>query len=147
MTSGRPKPDIERSILIARPPEDVWEYLYDVSNETHWRGGVNAAQWMSDPPHGVGSTGLNVLEGVGDWPWKVNEWEAPRIMSWVATSGRFEGTQAGYRVVPEDAGSRVTMHMRVKKSALMRILMLIMKSRIRGQLAGDLERLKAIMEA
>jgi hypothetical protein len=90
---------------------------------------------------------LNVVEGVGDWPWKVNEWEAPRIMSWVATGGRFEGTQAGYRVVPEDAGSRVTMHMRVKQSALMRILMLIMKPRIRGQLAGDLERLKDIMEA
>lgn len=31
-----------------------------------WRGGVNAAQWVSDPPHAVGSTGLNVVEGIGD---------------------------------------------------------------------------------
>ena len=147
MTSVLPKPDIEISIWIARPPEDIWNYLYDVSNETQWRGGTSTAQWISDPPHGVGSTGLHVIEGIGDWPWKVTEWEEPRIMSWDVTGGRFEGSHAGYRVAPEDAGCRVTIHMRVKPSALMRILMLIMKRRMRPQLAADLEKLKAIMEA
>ncbi len=68
-------------------------------------------------------------------------------MSWDVTGGRFEGARAGYRVAPEDAGSRVTIHMSVKPSPLMGILMLVMKPRIRRQLAGDLERLKAIMEA
>ena len=147
MTSNRPKPDIERSIWIARPPEEIWNYLVDVSNETQWRGGVAEAQWISDPPHGVGSTGLHFIEGIGDWPWKVTEWEEPRIMGWDVTGGRFEGSHAGYRVTPEDAGSRVTIHMRVKPSALMRILMLIMKRRMRRQLAAHLEKLKAIMEA
>ena len=108
---------------------------------------MNASQWTSDPPHGVGSTGLTVVEGIGDCPWKATEWEEPHIMSWDVTDGRFEGAHAGYRVMPEDGGSRVTIHIRVKQSALMSILMLIMKRRMRRQLAGDLERLKAIMEA
>ena len=108
---------------------------------------VNSAQWVSDPPHGVGSTGLHLVEGIGDWPWTATEWEELRIMSWYVTGGRFEGAHAGYRVAPEDGGSRVTIHMRAKPSVPMRILMLVMKPIIRGQFAGDLERLKAIMEA
>jgi hypothetical protein len=73
MTSIMPKPDIEISIWIARPPGDIWKYIVDVSNETQWRDRVNAAQWISDPPHGVGSTGLSILEGIGDFPWKITE--------------------------------------------------------------------------
>jgi uncharacterized membrane protein len=147
MTSVLPNPDVETSIWIARPPEDIWAYWYDVSRETEWRGGVIAAQWISDPPHGIGSTGLHVVQGTGDWPWTIAKWEEMRSMSWDITGGRFEGAHAGYRVAPEDAGSRVMIHMRVKQSAFMRTLMLVMRPFIRGQLAGDLERLKAIMEA
>ena len=39
MTNVLPKPDVETSLWIARPPEDIWEYWYDVSNETQWRQG------------------------------------------------------------------------------------------------------------
>ena len=49
MTSVLPKPDVETLIWIARPPEDIWAYWYDVANETEWRGGVITAQWISDP--------------------------------------------------------------------------------------------------
>jgi hypothetical protein len=75
------------------------------------------------------------------------EWEELRSMSWDITRDRFEGAHAGYRVAPEDAGSRVTIHMRVKPIVRMRILMLVGKPLIRRQVAADLERLKAIMEA
>jgi len=79
--------------------------------------------------------------------WRITDWEEPRIMSWDVTSGRFEGGHAGYRLAPEDAGSRMTLHIRVNPSALMRIFMLIMKRRLSRQLAAELETLKAIMEA
>lgn len=141
------KPDIEVSIWIARSPEDIWEYFCDVSNETLWRYGVHLAEWISDPPHGVGSTGFHFVKSLGDYPWKVAEWEEQRIISWDVTDGRFEGFRAGYRITPEGAGSRVTIHVIVKPSALMRIMMFVMKWLFRRQLAGDLERLKAIMEA
>ena len=147
MTSVLPKPDIESSIWIARSAEDIWNYLYDVSNDSQWRGGVSAAQWISDPPHGIGSTGLHVVQGIGNWPRKVTVWKEPGIMSWDVTGGKFEGAHAGYRIVPEDGGSRVTLHISVKPNAIVRIIMLIMKRRMRRQLAPDLEKLKAIMEA
>jgi uncharacterized protein YndB with AHSA1/START domain len=147
MPSDRSEPDIESSIWIARPPQEVWNYLVDVSNDTQWRDGVTDARWDSGPPHGVGSTGLHAGQGTDVMTWRVTEWEEPLIFSWDVTGGRFEGGHAGYRLAPEEAGSRMTLHISVKPSVLMRILMLFMKGRIGRQLAADLEKLKVIMEA
>lgn len=147
MTTERPKPDIERSIWIARPPQGIWNYLVDISNDIHWRDGVTEAQWDSGLPHGVGSTGFHAGEDADVMTWRVTEWEEPYILSWDVTGGRFAGGHAGYRLVPEDSGSRMTLHIRVKHSFLMRILLLILKRRFGHQLTADLEKLKAIMEA
>jgi len=49
MTSDRPKPDIESSIWIARPPEDIWNFLSVVSTDTQWRTDVTDAKWISEP--------------------------------------------------------------------------------------------------
>jgi hypothetical protein len=68
-------------------------------------------------------------------------------MSWDVTGGRFAGGFAGYRLVPENGGTRMTLHIRVKHSVLMSILLLFMKGRFSRQLAVDLGKLKAIMEA
>ena len=141
-----PKPDIESSILIARPPEDVWRYVYDVSNDTQWRDGVNSANWISDPPYGVGSKGLHIIEGIGDWPWTATAYEEPHSMSWKVTGGRFEGSQGAYRIEPEGNGSRFTLETQMKRGVVMSLLMLFMKGRLKSQNALDLEKLKTILE-
>jgi len=147
MTSNLPEPDIERSIWIARPVGEIWSYLYDVSNEPQWRFGEITAEWVSDPPYGVGSTGLSVVQGMGDTPWTVTEWEELRRISWIITGSRLEGCRAGYRLEPEESGTRMTIHFRAKRSVFMRIMMLFMKGTINRQLTGDIEKLKAILEA
>jgi len=141
------EPDVESSIWIERPPEAIWNYLADVSNEPQWREIMIEASWVSDPPYGVGSTGLHLVKGVGDWPWKVTEWEEQRSVSWVVTGGRFEGSHAGYRVAPEKNGSLVTLDVRFKLSALMRFAKPFYQRLMRRQFAAELTQLKAIMEA
>ena len=147
MTSDMPRPDIESSIWIARPTQEIWNYVTDWSNEIQWRKGVIEAKWTSDPPHGVGSTGLHIVEGVGEWPWKLTEWEEPHNVRWNVTGGPMKGGQAGYLIAPEDAGSRVTLHARVKRPSFMRIIIPFMKGNMKRQMFADLEKLKAIMEA
>jgi hypothetical protein len=102
---------------------------------------------ISDPPYGVGSTGLHVVKGIGDWPWTVTEWDEPRLMGWDVTGGRFRGSHGSYGINAEGAGSRVTIDARVNPSVLMRVLMLIMKRIMRRQTASDLEKLKEILDA
>jgi hypothetical protein len=147
MTSTRPDPDIEGSIWIARPPKDIWNFIFDTSNDTQWRDRVTDARWTSDPPHGVGSTGVHVIEGMGDWTWETTALVEPRIMSWRYTAGRFEGSHGAYRIEPEGDGSRFIMDNHFKRSIIMTLLMLVMKGRTKRQFAADLERLKAILEA
>lgn len=147
MTSDRPRPEIESSIWIARPPEEIWNFLSVISTDTQWRTGVTDAKWISEPPHGVGSTGLHIIEGIGDWPWKVSEFEEPHIMAWEVTGGRFEGSHGAYRIELEDDGSRFTMETRFKRSIIMRFLGLLLKGSIKRGNATDLEKLKAILEA
>ncbi len=147
MTSDRQEPDIESSIWIARPPEDMWDYVSDVSNDAQWRDGVNSGKWSSDPPHGVGSTGLHIIEGIGDYPWKATAFEEPRILAWKVTGGRLSGGHGAYRIEPEGDGSRFTIEARMNRSVIMRLLMPILKRRIKRQDAIDLEKLKTILEA
>ena len=146
MTGEMQRADIESSIWIARPPEEIWNYIFDITHEVQWRGGVTDAQWVSEPPYGIGSAGLHVTENFGEVRWKIIEWEEPYSASWEFTSGRAKGVHGGYRVAPEDAGSRVTIHGRAKRFSLMRILMLIMKRSMERMQTADLEKLKAIME-
>ena len=141
------KSDIEVSIWIARSPEEIWDFLCDASNDVLWRYGIYLGQWISEPPYGVGSNGFHIVSIWGDCPWIIAEWEELCIMSWDFTDGGFKGVRSGYRIAPEDTGSRVTMHTSVKSNAFMRIMVFLMKRFIRRNLAGDLERLKAIMEA
>lgn len=147
MTHEKPRADIKSSIWIARPPEDIWDFLSVISTDTQWRTGVTDAGWVSEPPHGVGSTGLHIVEGFGDWPWKVTEFDEPRIMGWDVTGGRFKGSHGAYRIEPEGDGSRMTIETRLRKGLVMRILTLLLKGRMERGNFADLEKLKAIMEA
>ena len=147
MTSDMPKPDIESSIWIDRSTKDIWNFLSDVSVDTRWRNGVTDAKWISNPPHGIGSTGLHIIEGIGDWPWRVTAFEEPQIWAWEVTGGRFEGSHDAYRIAPEGNGSRFTMETRWKRNVIIKLLGLILKGRIKSANASNLEKLKVILES
>jgi len=138
--------ELDSSIWIARPPEDVWNYLCDTSNEVLWRYGVRFADWITDPPQKVGSIGYHFVLIWGDYPWQVKEWEELEHMSWDIIDGKFKGAYAGYRISPEDDGSRMTIYINGNKSLLVKTMMFLMKGTFKRQMTGDLERLKAILE-
>ena len=147
MTRDIPRPDIKSSIWIERSPNDIWDFLSVISTDTQWRNGVTDAKWVSSPPHGVGSTGLHIIEGVGDWPWTVSEFEEPHIMAWEVTGGKFEGSHGAYRIEPEGEGSLFSIETRFKRGILMSILGLLLKRMIKRGNITDLEKLKTILEA
>jgi len=41
---------------IARPADEVFDYLADVSNNPSWQKGMQSCEWTSEPPIGGGST-------------------------------------------------------------------------------------------
>ena len=143
MTTDKPNVTIENSIFIARPTEDIWNFLSDIDNDQQWRKGVIDTRWTSDEPSTLGSTAVYIIEGIGEVHWKLTEWEDQRVMGWDYIGGRFEGGHGSYRMEPEAGGTRMMMRMELRAGFILGILMKFIVTR---QMAGDLKKLKAIME-
>jgi len=143
MTTDKPNVTIENSIFIARPPEDIWNFLSDIVNDQKWRKGLIDTRWTSDEPSTLGSTAVYIFEGIGEVHWKLTDWEDQRVIGWDYIGGRLDGGHGSYLMEPEAGGTRMMMRMEIRAGVIFGILMKFIVPR---QNAGDLKKLKAIME-
>ena len=143
MASEKPNFVLENSIFIARPPEDIWNFLADINNDQKWRKGLKETRWTSDEPSLIGSTAVYVFEGIGEVHWKLTEWEENRVIGWDYVGGRLDGGHGSYRMAPENGGSRMAMRMEKEAGIIFRTFARLVVSR---QNDGDLKALKALME-
>jgi hypothetical protein len=120
--------------------------MLDLSNDKKWRTGVTDARLTSTLPVRIGTTGVHVATFMGDFPWTITEWEDGRLAGWDFTSGILAGSHGSYRVEPENAGSRVVIRANLRLSGFFGILMPFMRLVVPRLFAGDLRKLKAIME-
>lgn len=137
---------IKASCYIDRSPGMVWDYMLDPAREKHWRDGVRDAQMTSDPPYGIGSSGLHFTERMGDWPWTIIEWEEGHLMGWEFSGGMMKGSYGSYRIEPDGAGSCAMIEIELRHGGVSGLVMRLMKSKTARILANDLLRLKAILE-
>ena len=137
---------INQSISISQSPEKIWNFWLPVSTDAQWRNGVTKAEWTSQPPYGIGSTGIHYTKGIGTIPWKIINWEDGHYFEFVHTEGIFKGSIASYHVEPENSGSRVSIRANMVLPFIMRLMMLFMKGRMTKGIKADLLMLKDIME-
>jgi hypothetical protein len=138
---------IKESIFILQSPVEIWKFWLPVSTDVQWRGGITKAEMTSQPPHGVGSTGIHYSKDLGPLPWTIIRWENGRHMEWVFGECKvMKGAIGYYHVDPESNGSRVSMESTMVPPFFMRIIMFFMSGKIRKGMKGDLQRLKAVME-
>ena len=96
---------ISCSITISQSPEKIWNFWMPVSTDAQWRSGVSKAEWTSQPPYGIGSTGVHFTTDLGPMSWKIISWEDGRCFEFVHIKGRLKGSKASYHVEPENGGS------------------------------------------
>lgn len=137
----------ERALYIARSPADIWTFMLDLSNDKRWRTGVLDARVTSVPPVRLGTTGVHRAVCMGDFSWIITEWDDGRRAGWDFTSGALAGTHGSYRIEPERAGSRVIISATMRLNGMWSALMPLMRPIVPRLLAGDLRKLKALMEA
>jgi carbon monoxide dehydrogenase subunit G len=81
---------IEKSILINRPQQEVFDYITDPAKSAEWQSGVSSGGWTSDDPPGVGSTFRSSARFLGrkiDSELEVTEWDPPNRVSFKIASG------------------------------------------------------------
>jgi uncharacterized membrane protein len=138
--------EIKESISILQSPKKIWDFWMPVTTDVKWRDGITKAEWTSQPPYGIGSTGTHYLKDFGAIPWTIIKWDDGRHVEWVFGECKMKGSIGSYHVEPDNGGSRVTIHSKYKLPFLMRILMVFMGGKMKEVVKADLQKLKAIME-
>ena len=139
--------EINESISISKSPEKIWNFWMPVTTDVQWRDGITKAELTSQPPYGVGSTGVHYHKDLGPMPWTIIKWEDGRHMEWIFGECRLKGFIGFYHVELENNGSRVTMQQtKMVLPFFMRIVLVFTRGIIKKSMKGDLRRLKAVME-
>jgi carbon monoxide dehydrogenase subunit G len=135
-----------RSVEIARPAADVFDFLTDLDNLRRWQPSVREVEW--EPPLEAGSTFEETRELLGR-----------RARSRLEVTALAPGREFSIRVVegpvpltvrhllePTAEGTRLTLEAEGEAGGLMRLAAPIAERAAARQASQDLERLKRLIE-
>jgi carbon monoxide dehydrogenase subunit G len=103
-------PVVEESVVIARPPQEVFDFLSRFENIAVYDSSVTASEQIGDGPLGVGSRGRGTSKIMGrqfDWTTEITEFDPPRRMVSRSVEGKLEFTVT-LTLEPADGGTRLT---------------------------------------
>jgi carbon monoxide dehydrogenase subunit G len=136
---------------VARPPDEVFAFLRDYSNEAKWQA-KHVSQAIVEPP-GPAQVGTRVhkVRRMGGseqrFTVEITEMdEAARRWTDMMTTGPFRGTTGQWQVLPEGSGSRVRAVATMRTTGVLRMLLPIMSASMRRDLQSEFANLKQLLE-
>jgi uncharacterized membrane protein len=139
---------ISASIQIARPAEDVFALIDDLSRHTEWQEQLRGSQVLTEGPTRVGTQvrqKRRVPGGVREMTSEITAHDPPRTFSFRGIDGpvRAIGTVT---VASADGGSRLTLELDFEGRGLGRLMVPVARSQARKQVPRDQQRLKELLE-
>lgn len=114
----------QRTILIERPPEQVFAFLTDPANDRRWRRHVK--EIAATGPLRSGSVVRQVVEGPGGRgipaDFEVTAYEPPSRFAFKVTAGPVRPV-GEFLLTPVPAGTEVTFSLRAELSGVKKLLM------------------------
>ena len=107
-------PRIERSVDLPGPPEEVFALLTDLERLPEWATIVVETRDVSEVPLRPGCTFRQTVRVLGhdiESEWRVVALEAPRLVSYEASSPTGARLAMTQRVEPSNGGSRVDLEL------------------------------------
>jgi hypothetical protein len=137
--------DVTVSQEISAEPQRVAAVLFDPARDPEWIGGARKAEILTPGvPYGVGyrvrRTG-GFLGRTFSWVTEITDYEPQRLTRMKYVAGPFQGG-VDYSVSPSNGGSVVT----IRNYGAASFSFPFMASMMRMSVAGDLRRLKRIVE-
>jgi uncharacterized membrane protein len=135
-------------VLIARPLEDVFEFVADVRNRPRWDDSVDSEELTSPEPIGVGSTVRTKLRSMGkdyEYTWEIVQHEPPKRMRVESTSGPFP-TTLEFEFEGRDGDTQVNASVTGRPTGMMRVLQPMIARTTQKNLDRGYPRLKALLE-
>ena len=140
---------IERSIVIGRPVDDVWEFVHDIANDRLWQTTLVESEQLTDGPMGVGTRVREVRHFLGlkiELAWEVTEFE-PKTRSAIRGVSGPVPLSGGYRLEPLDAGTKFTVTGELDAHGLFKLAEPVFARITSRELEANLGHLKDLLEA
>jgi uncharacterized membrane protein len=138
----------ELNTVIDRPIEDAFAVLANLENDIKWRSEWVETMNTSGGAIGVGATFRLTGEFLGrriPTSYEVIEYEPNRSAAWKTVSGPFPLTfkRTFERV---EGGTRFTIRYEPEVRGFLKLVMLLIAGSVKRQHAGDLRKVKELME-
>jgi uncharacterized membrane protein len=140
---------IERSIVIGRPVDEVWEFVHDIASDRLWQTTLVESEQLTDGPMGVGTRVREVRHFLGlkvELAWEVTEFEPKRRSAIKGISGPVP-LSGGYRLEPLDDGTRFTVSGELDAHGLFKLAEPVFARITSRELEANLGHLKDLLEA
>jgi uncharacterized protein YndB with AHSA1/START domain len=140
-------PEATNSVVVRRPPADVFAFLADGENNSRWRPGVIDIRRKSGEGKGTvyeqGVKGPFGRRVAADY--EVTDFEPGRRLGFRAIAGpvRPEGS---YELEEADGGTRVTFTLRLTPQGFSRLMAPMVARTMRSEV-DQLDRLREVLEA
>jgi uncharacterized protein YndB with AHSA1/START domain len=138
----------ERSTDIAKPPEEVFPYLFEPDLVPQWTTGLSGYERLDDGPLHTGSRFREHLEVSGqqiDAELEITAYDPPAGAE-TRTEIRGIDVISTYSLAPDGAGTRLTQTVEATGGGLKgRVLIPIIQPHLEKKLDADLAALKALL--
>jgi hypothetical protein len=141
--------DVEVETVIRRPREAVAEYATNWRNDLTWIGALSEVRQVTDGAFGVGSQVERVAGFLGkriEYVNEVVELEPGKRLVMRSVKAPFPMTVV-YEFEDADGGTRMRIRTRGEASGFYKLAGPMLAAAVKRGVAGDLARLKAILEA
>ena len=139
-------PSAANEIVIARPPEEVFNFLADPENDTRWRSGVLELKRVSGS--GVGARYAQAVKGPGGRrvpaDIEITEFEPGRLIGFQTVAGPVRPS-GRYVLTSTDGGTNVRFELEAALAGLKRLMAPIVQRTMNAEVA-QLQRLKETLE-
>jgi uncharacterized protein YndB with AHSA1/START domain len=139
----------EKSVLIQRSVEDVFDFMWDFNNWSKWHGGMLEAEQSSEGPVGVGTTYRGVKEFLYrrvEWTSEVTAYEPNRKFCQRLESGPMSIEEI-ISFEPAEGGTKLTIGGEGETGGLFKLAEGMMQRRMEKEMETNLAGLKDLLEA
>ena len=144
-------PPITGTIEIARPPQDVFDYVTDLSRQGEWQAAVEDIKVETAGPTRVGTTAIQTRRVPGrkqTFPFEITEHDPPRRSSFRVTGGPVRPV-GSITLTPLENGTRTRVDFRIEfhGHGLGILLLPLVRRDAARQVPGNLSALKTRLES
>jgi uncharacterized protein YndB with AHSA1/START domain len=140
--------EIEKSTVVRRPTDEVFEFVADQLNAPRWQSGILEVRRLTDGPPGVGTRHTFTRTLMGKRMTGENEYVAfqpGKRVEFRTTSG--PRLLASYAVTAAPDGTRLTATLQVDFSGIMSVAEPLIARALSRDVVANLARLTSILES